>query len=67
MEEENNTLPIGVNRIAVIASKLGEIYKLLEHTVNYYMPPISHSDDDFVHDVILETKKVVKTMFLILI
>ena len=67
MEEEKNTLQIGVYRIAVIAGTKGEIYKLLKHTENYYMPLLSHSDVNFVLDVIIGTKKVGKTMFLIFI
>ena len=52
MEEENEGILMGINRLVVVASTKGEVYRLLEYTTKYYMPPLSYSDADFVHDVI---------------
>ena len=65
MEEEKQGILMGINRLAVIASTKGKVYRLLKHTGKYYMPPLSYSDADFVHDAITEIKKVNMMIFLI--
>ena len=65
MEEEKHGIPMGINKLAVIASTKGEVYRLLKHTTKYYIHPLSYSDSDFEHDVITGVKKVNIMIFLI--
>ena len=50
--EEKQGIQMKINRLAVIESTKGEVYRLLKHTEKHYMPPLSYSDADFAHDVI---------------
>ena len=65
MKEEKQGIPMGINKLAVIASTNGEVSRLLKHTEKYYMPPLSYSDAVFVHDVITGILKVNMIIFLI--
>ena len=58
MEEAKNQVPIGINRLTVVANSKGEVYKLLKFTGKYYLPPLSHSDADYIHDILTGIKRV---------
>ena len=58
MEEVKNQVPMGINRLIVVANSKREVYKLLKFTGKYYLPPLSHTDADYIHDILTGIKKV---------
>ena len=58
MEEAKNQVPIGINCLIVIANSKREVYKLLKLTRKYYLPPLSHSDADYIRDILTGIKIV---------
>ena len=58
MEEDKEMHPLSIPKIKVIASTKSEMYKLLKNEGNYYLPPLSQTDGNFIHDAITGVKKV---------
>ena len=46
MEEAKIQVPMGINRLIVVANSKREVNKLKKYKVKYYLLPLPHSDDD---------------------
>ena len=58
MEEAKNQVLMGINRLIIVANSKREVYKLLKYTEKYYLSPLSHSDANYIHDILADIKRV---------
>ena len=58
MEETRNQVPMGINRLIVVANSKREVYKLRKYTWKYYLSPLTHSDANYIHDILTGIKRV---------
>ena len=53
-KNEQRFSPLSLTRMKMMTTTKGEIYSLLKHSGNYYLPPNSQSDWGFIHDIMVE-------------
>ena len=49
---------MGINLLIVVASSKREVFKFIKYTGKYYLSPLSHSDADYIHDILTGIKWV---------
>ena len=48
---------MGISRLTVVANPKTEVYMLLRYTGKYYLPLLTSSDADYIHDIMTAIKK----------
>ena len=66
MEESKNQVSLGIGRLTVVANSKTKVYKLLKYTGKYYLPSLTHSDADYIHDIMTGIKKIRKPKLFLL-